>query len=139
MPSMQKWTAPFLGFLLLAGSAAVGRADEVALGRRIYLQHCAACHGLTGKGDGPVARELNTPPTNLRLLSDRFGNPLTEDRVARFIDGRAEVKAHGPRDMPVWGERFYAETGSERGVRATIAALIAYLQSIQTGKRHASR
>ncbi len=34
------------------------------------------------------------------------GNPLSEDQVARYIDGRAEVKAHGPRGMPVWGSRF---------------------------------
>ena len=81
---------------------------------------------------------MSTPPANLRLLSDRFGNPLPEDQVARFIDGRAEVKAHGPRDMPVWGERFYAETGSEREVRAMIAELVAYLQSIQSA-RHAQR
>lgn len=136
MPSIQNWITPFLGLLLLA-SAARGRADDIALGRQIYLERCASCHGLTGEGDGPVARALTTPPANLRRLSERFGNPLPEDQVARFIDGRAEVKAHGPRDMPVWGARFYAETHNERAVRAMIAELIAYLQSIQTGERHA--
>jgi mono/diheme cytochrome c family protein len=138
MPSMQRWITPFLGFLLLAGNAAAAGADDVAQGRKIYLEYCASCHGLTGEGDGPVARSLTTPPANLRLLSDRFGNPLPEDQVARFIDGRAEVKAHGPRDMPVWGLRFYAETGSERQVKDRIAKLVAYLQSIQTGMRHAN-
>ena len=136
MPSIQNWITPFLGLLLLA-SAARGRADDIALGRQIYLERCASCHGLTGEGDGPVARALTTPPANLRRLSERFGNPLPEDQVARFIDGRAEVKAHGPRDMPVWGARFYAETHNERAVHAMIAELIAYLQSIQTGERHA--
>jgi hypothetical protein len=53
-----------------------------------------------------VAPALTTPPANLRRLSKRFGNPLPEDQVARFIDGRVEVKAYGPRDMPVWGARF---------------------------------
>jgi hypothetical protein len=76
----------------------------------------------------------------LRLVSDRYGNPLPEDQIARFIDGRADVKAHGPRDMPVWGERFYLETqGSEREVKHRIAKLVAYLQSIQTPNRQASR
>src|SRR5208282_2589915 len=78
MPSMQKWIAPFLGVLLLAGTAAVAGADDVALGRQIYFQRCVSCHGLTGEGDGPVAPALSTPPANLRLLSDRFGNPLPE-------------------------------------------------------------
>jgi mono/diheme cytochrome c family protein len=139
MPSVQIWITPFLGLLLLACTAAVAAADDVALGRQIYLERCASCHGLTGEGDGPVAPVLTTPPANLRRLSERFGNPLPEDQVARFIDGRAEIKAHGPRDMPVWGARFYAETHNERAVRAMIAELIAYLQSIQTGARHARR
>jgi mono/diheme cytochrome c family protein len=139
MLSIKKWTAAFIGILLLAGSAALAAADDVALGRRIYLERCASCHGLTGEGDGPVAPALTTPPANLRRLSERFGNPLPEDQVARFIDGRAEVKAHGPRDMPVWGARFYAETHNESAVRARIAKLVAYLQSIQTGARHAQK
>jgi hypothetical protein len=82
---------------------------------------------------------LTTPPANLRRLSERFGNPLPEDQVARLIDGRAEVKAHGPRDMPVWGARFYGETHNESAVRARIAKLVAYLQSIQTVARHAQK
>jgi hypothetical protein len=82
---------------------------------------------------------LATPPANLRRLSERFGNPLPEDQVARFIDGRASVKAHGPREMPVWGKRFYAETHDDSTVRAQIANLVAYLKSIQTGARHARR
>lgn len=139
MTSIRKWTAALAGLLLVASTAAVGRADDVALGRQIYLERCASCHGLTGEGDGPVAAALTTPPANLRRLSERFGSPLPEDRVARFIDGRAEVKAHGPRDMPVWGKHFYAETHDERAVHRMIAELVAYLQSIQSGARHARR
>ena len=137
MPSTQNWITPFLGLLLLASAVASGRADDVALGRQIYLERCASCHGFSGEGDGPVARALTTPPANLRRLSERFGNPLPEDQIARFIDGRAEVEAHGPRDMPVWSARFYAETQDANAVKARIAELVAYLQSIQSGARHA--
>jgi hypothetical protein len=83
MPSIQNWITPFLGLMLLASAAASGHTDDVALGRQIYLERCASCHGLTGEGDGPVARALTTPPANLRRLSERFGNPLPEDQVAR--------------------------------------------------------
>jgi mono/diheme cytochrome c family protein len=138
MPCFEKRSLLLIVILLLGGAAAVARADDVAQGRALYLQYCAACHGLTGEGNGPVARSLTTPPANLRLLSDRYGNPLPEDQVARFIDGRADVRAHGPRDMPVWGARFYAETGSESMVKDRIAKLVAFLQSLQTGTRHAS-
>ncbi|MFZ1122169.1 MAG: c-type cytochrome [Candidatus Binataceae bacterium] len=139
MASMRKWTAALAGLLLVCGTAASAGADDVAQGRQMYLEYCGSCHGLTGEGDGPVARALSTPPANLRRLSERFGNPLPEDQVARFIDGRTEVKAHGPRDMPVWGARFYAETHNESEVRARIAKLVAYLQSIQTAERHAKK
>lgn len=132
-------TLVLAGLLLMVGSAAKAGDDAVAQGRQLYLEYCGSCHGLTGEGDGPVAHALTTPPANLRLLSDRFGNPLPQDQVARFIDGRADVKAHGPRDMPVWGRRFYAQTHDERAVRAMIGELVAYLQSIQTGARHASK
>jgi mono/diheme cytochrome c family protein len=139
MKSMRKWTVALAGLLLVFGTAASAGPDDVAQGRQIYLESCASCPGLTGEGDGPVAPALSTPPANLRRLSERFGNPLPEDQVARFIDGRAEVKAHGPRDMPVWGARFYPETHNEAAVRARIATLVAYLQSIQTGARHAQK
>jgi mono/diheme cytochrome c family protein len=139
MASMREWAAALAGLLLVFGTAASAGANDVAQGRQMYLEYCGSCHGLTGEGDGPVARELSTPPANLRRLSERFGNPLPEDQVARFIDGRTEVKAHGPRDMPVWGARFYAETHNESEVRARIAKLVAYLQSIQTAERHAKK
>ncbi len=114
-------------------------SKQAARGRVLYLQYCVSCHGLSGEGDGPVARSLITPPANLRRLAERFGNPLPQDQVARYIDGRAEVKAHGPRDMPVWGSRFYYKSGTnERRAQQWIAQLVAYLQSIQNPIRQAS-
>jgi mono/diheme cytochrome c family protein len=106
MNLLQKFTVGMLG-LLVVGSIATAMAagtDDVAQGRFLYLQYCASCHGRYADGKGPVVPALSTPPANLRLLSERYGNPLPEDQIARFIDGRADVKAHGPRDMPVWGE-----------------------------------
>jgi mono/diheme cytochrome c family protein len=126
--------------LILIFATEASATNEVARGRELYLQSCATCHGISGEGDGPMARALTTPPANLRRLSERFGNPLPEGQIARYIDGRTDVKAHGPRDMPVWGNRFYSESsGDERGVQKRIAELVAYLQSIQTAIRQASR
>ena len=54
--------------------------------------------------------------------------------IAKFIDGRSDVKAHGPRDMPVWGRKFYAESGGDEAeVKELITKLVSFLQSIQTG------
>jgi mono/diheme cytochrome c family protein len=69
MYSSQKWIVSFCAVVvMLIGSAAITPADDVAQGRAIYLHYCATCHGPTGEGNGPVARDLKTPPTNLRLL-----------------------------------------------------------------------
>lgn len=125
--------------LLATNDAALAGSRRIRQGRALYVEYCASCHGSSAEGDGPVARALSTPPANLRRLAERFGNPLPEDQVARYIDGRAQVKAHGPRDMPVWGARFHYKSGAdERRVQQWIAELVAYLQSIQTPIRNAS-
>ena len=126
--------------ILIAGTFRLAAADDVTDGKAIYMQYCASCHGVKGDGNGPLSQALTTPPTNLRLLAQKYGNPLPEDQIAKFIDGRSDVKAHGPRDMPVWGQRFNAQSnGNEAETAERIAKLVAYLQSIQTGIRTASR
>jgi mono/diheme cytochrome c family protein len=123
-----------LSVVVLSATASAAQSHEIARGRSLYLEHCAVCHGRTGDGRGPMASVLSTPPTNLRHLAERYGNPLPTDQIARFIDGRADVRAHGPRDMPVWGGSVWQrgpgkqETGQ---VTAAIASLVTYLQSIQ--------
>lgn len=130
---MTRWMIPLLGLVLL-GAASISRADEVTEGRALYLRNCAACHGVKADGNGPAAPALTSKASDLRFLSARYGNPLPQDQIARFIDGRADVIAHGPRDMPVWGDKVweYPEgKGNELQVTPRVAALIAYLQSIQ--------
>ena len=56
-----------------------------------------------------------------------------------MIDGRGEVKVHGPRDMPVWGDWFDSEAEQpglrarerEIVVRERISGLTAYLKTLQ--------
>lgn len=137
---MTRWTIPLLGLVLL-GAASISSADEVTEGRTLYLRNCAACHGVKGDGNGPAAPALTTKASDLRFLSARYGNPLPQDQIARFIDGRADVIAHGPRDMPVWGEKvweFPEGKGNPHQVTPRVAALIAYLQSIQKIGHNAS-
>ena len=37
---------------------------DAALGASLYAQHCAACHGAEGRGDGPLAKTLAPAPSN---------------------------------------------------------------------------
>ncbi len=44
-------------------------AATLAKGKEFYTRECAACHGNTGKGDGPKAGELNPKPRDLHLAA----------------------------------------------------------------------
>jgi mono/diheme cytochrome c family protein len=109
--------------------------QSVVRGRELYLRYCAACHGKDADGRGPVAEDLKTTPPDLRYLGERYGMPLPIGTVARFIDGRQDVAAHGPRDMPVWGRRFYdewmAHQSGEEDLQTQIREIISYLNAVQ--------
>ena len=52
-------------------------------------------------------------------------------RVTNIIKGIIEVKGHGSKDMPVWGDAFKATGEDEAVVEEEIACLAYYLESIQ--------
>jgi mono/diheme cytochrome c family protein len=54
----------------------VAHAAAASEGERLYLDHCAACHGEQGEGDGPAAEALWPPPANLRWVARR---PMASD------------------------------------------------------------
>ena len=62
--------------ILIAASAMIGMIDvlhaqpEENSGRNEFLRSCASCHGVSGKGDGPVAKSLSPPPSDLTRLSE---------------------------------------------------------------------
>ena len=133
------FAAVIASILLLAiGQTASGQWEEIRQrGRQEYLAYCATCHGEAGKGDGPMAKHLASKPSNLTLMSKRYYNQFPFWHIYGVVDGRAEVKMHGPRTMPVWGDRFTEEQGAEAArpsidlVRGRIWQLVVYLQSIQ--------
>ena len=112
--------------------------DEiVARGRLEYQGYCAVCHGENGKGDGIMARYLLIKPADLTQLSKKSGGDFPFWRTYWTIDGRQEVKGHGSRAMPIWGNRFRLEEGAESPAawidlaRGRIWQLVVFLQSIQ--------
>ncbi len=40
-------------------------AANIEAGRVLFARHCAACHGPTGRGDGPAGHALPLKPANL--------------------------------------------------------------------------
>jgi len=121
--------------VLCAVGAPVLAASEGAQqqARRDYQKYCASCHGPEGRGDGPVAQAMKAMPADLTLLSMNNDGKYPYDKVREIIDGRADVKAHGPRAMPVWGEEFYmsAEGVGQRQARDRIEGLTDYILRLQ--------
>ena len=84
--------------LLVATAAA---ADE-----RAYRAYCATCHGVLGKGDGPSARWLSSPPRDFtrgeyRWRTTPTGSLPTDGDILRTINGGAYGTA-----MPAWKTRL---------------------------------
>lgn len=121
--------------LLLFGLVAACSSPSSPSGDILYRRYCASCHGMTGKGDGPVAASLRRPPSDLTTLTQRRGGRFDEGYVIAVVDGQQHVAEHGPRDMPVWGIVFDQElrdqphTGYTVLLRARV--LSDYLRSIQ--------
>jgi mono/diheme cytochrome c family protein len=101
-------------------------------GRQIYKEHCAACHGSAGRGNGPVARSLRKSPSDLTTLATRHGGTFPEDYVTSVLRFGLGFSAHGSSEMPVWGPIFEdLERYNEAAVRQRIKNLCEYLESIQ--------
>lgn len=95
----------------------------------MFLSYCAPCHGKLGRGDGPAAAALKTPPADLTRIAARNKGTFPEVRVKRFIEGADEIAAHGTREMPMWGPAFRALNRDTAALR--IQALADYLERLQ--------
>ncbi len=143
-------------FLLLATAAGIvfcldytTRAQDFDPGRNEYESSCATCHGTDAKGNGPIIPLLKVMPPDLTVLAKKNNGIFPFRTVYQVIDGRQPIKtgtkpikAHGPPDMPIWGNRYtQSQTGqviqgpldftAEVLVRNRILAIIDYLNRIQ--------
>jgi mono/diheme cytochrome c family protein len=122
---------------LFASSAMAFDAFTLAdySGEELFGRFCASCHGESARGDGPVARSLNTVVPDLTGIRARYGE-FPAALVRDVIDGRGmDMRAHGTRAMPVWGYEFWVEEGgdvvAQNAVRDAINKLVDYLRSVQ--------
>jgi len=121
---------------LLCGCASHPAQNDALSGLELYQRLCSSCHGADAQGDGPVASLLNVRVPDLTRLAARDGGEFPTEDARRVIDGRNERRAHGPREMPVWGWELYdVSRGNDLDERARtdsmINRLVTYLQSIQ--------
>src|SRR5579864_5651320 len=91
----------------LVAAPLFGYAQGADIGKQEYLSKCASCHGRDARGDGPVAASLKQKVPDLTVLAKNSTGVFPFARIYDLIDGREAVAAHGPRDMPVWGNEYW--------------------------------
>jgi mono/diheme cytochrome c family protein len=101
-------------------------------GKEMFNSYCAVCHGKDGKGDGPAASAMKTPPADLTLLAQKNGGKYPGQHVAAVIKGQASTPSHGSEDMPVWGPLFSSiSEGHTAQVQQRISNLVSYIDTLQ--------
>ena len=101
-------------------------------GVEMFNSYCAVCHGKDGKGGGPAASAMKTPPTDLTVLAKNNGGKYPASHVAAVIRGQATTPSHGSQDMPIWGPLFSSiSQGHESQVQQRISNLVSYVSTLQ--------
>lgn len=124
---------------LVPGSVAA-EPQEAVFGKALFMENCAACHGPDATGSGPVSALFAEQPRDLQVLAKKNNGVFPFSEVYQAINGRRDVAGHGTREMPVWGDLFYAEVAPssfhpgvnpEEIVQGRILSLVYYLQTVQ--------
>lgn len=111
-----------LAFIAMPGSA---RAADAAAGGILFNANCSSCHGISGKGDGPVGAALTPPPRNFTIgdfAFDPSGNGTKgedEDLIAVIKNGA--MKFGGSPLMAPWPTLTDAQ----------VADIIAHIRSLK--------
>ncbi len=139
--SLTTWgnVAGLIALALFWATLSTSLAEEepaISAGKVEFGRNCGICHGIDGKGHGPITPMLKKIPADLTQLAKKNGGEFPFWPTYRMIDGREPIDGHGGRDMPIWGERFRVEAGNlqqgaESTVRGRILEIIVYLMSLQ--------
>ena len=130
--SLFVWGVLMFFSLTIATKARPADADQ---GQQFYMQYCSSCHGKDGRGAGSVTSYLKVKVPDLTLLKKNNNGLYPTARVMSAIDGSRTVRAHGEREMPVWGEVFRKETEAQRYTELTsllkAKAIAEYVATLQ--------
>jgi mono/diheme cytochrome c family protein len=125
--------------IALSLSTAAWAQGKVDPGKREFDTNCASCHGISGKGNGPLGELLKRSASDLTTLQKRNGGVFPMARTYEIIEGGG-VPEHGTRDMPIWGREYSikaaeyymdAPYNQEGYVRARILTLLEYVSRLQ--------
>lgn len=131
-----------VGFIIYLGLMGIGASQElqdaIIAGKQEYSRSCALCHGDDGQGGGIYAAKLLVKPSNLTLMQKKNNGIFPIRQIFLMIEGNEGAKYHGPREMPIWGDRFdhesvlFVDSRFKRTfVRGRIFELLLYIEEIQ--------
>jgi mono/diheme cytochrome c family protein len=102
-------------------------------GASIFQTYCAACHGLDGRGNGPVSKALKGEVPDLTRLSQRNDGTFPAIDVRNTIMFGADdlLPAHGSKEMPIWGPIFHEIEFDQDLGDVRLKNVTEYLESIQ--------
>lgn len=107
-------------------------------GAALFSENCAACHGKTGRGDGPWSAGMKPAPSDLTQLAANNSGDFPRAHVLSVIDGYDRTGLPG-KDMPEFGLLLRGDTvpidvgdGVLTPTPRPLAALLAYLESLQS-------
>lgn len=105
-------------------------------GRTFFADNCTSCHGMQGRGDGPLSASLPTAPPDLTTLTSRNGGTFPAARALSYIYGDP-AQGHLARVMPQFGGAMAEDLvpveidGTLTPTPRVLAGLLAYLESVQ--------
>jgi mono/diheme cytochrome c family protein len=101
--------------------------------KQMYVSYCASCHGVDGKGQGPVASALRTPPANLTVMSKNNHGKYPDMHVMGVLQFGVSIPSHGTQEMPVWGPIFAKMNQADSlEEQLRLGNLTLYLRTLQT-------
>ncbi len=113
---MKKTVRLVLTFLLhlVVFSETLAALPAVFEGRKLYVSYCLICHGVEGKGDGPLAKSMQITPTDFNTeIRNKNDNVLRKSITGgRLHDAISSA-------MPNWANVLR---------KSEVSALIAYLR-----------
>ncbi len=127
-----------ISLVMLSAAKAQELDSAIEKGKQEFMDSCFLCHGENAKGDGPFSTMLTIETADLTQLKKNNNGSFPYRDVYLTIDGTDQIKQHGPRRMPIWGDRFKSSTWAtvsqdhaDTLVRGKIFELMLYLESIQ--------
>lgn len=117
MSRKRTWVPALISLACLSSMGRMAFAQEkpaseiIARGKAIYIKRCWFCHGLEGRGDGPVADYLSPRPRNFtagvyKLRTAKSGEaPLDEDLFRTITSGIPGTGMQGFESVLTEGER----------------------------------